>query len=477
MATEAQSLKENLTNDQVVNSFNQLKQLLADYSTKDEGLKYDQVVKYFNDLSDICETLCDATKYSSINIVDSFKIILIHCLNLVQMDNFNLIAGYSTQFLRSYVCIIETNKYKITDLFKVNKQYAQQTFFILLDHLYLSRDIFVYLRKKSIEKELFNFYWSIFFATLSVIYTALHYIQLTCKDLEKYEIILSSFIHHIDAHFDSKCLSEKYHNDLLIKKMLDLVWNLCDRTVLVPSLIKIGFGEATLRWISLPYLTCKDYRPLISILYNIARHDMGADVLNANKAMDILKSFKTYILDTKLDFIVDNDLYKQINVVYHMLLAMLSDSNGTKVENNILDYLLETVLNASKLKSLKCDGFHISEPLVVLMKLFVNDIVVDYALKQAKIKNQSTMKSSMVEFFCSTLIKLTTSEDELVRLASTALANIIWSISFHDAYKFELCNSKDFLTTIQNIHDKELKGNNYFRFLTEAVFSGKLVLD
>ncbi|CAF1536456.1 unnamed protein product, partial [Rotaria sordida] len=53
-----------------------------------------------------------------------------------------------------------------------------------------------------------------------------------------------------------------------------------DRTVVVPSLLRAGFGQSVIEWLNNPTLTDTACRPIVSIVHNLSRHDNGADELN-----------------------------------------------------------------------------------------------------------------------------------------------------------------------------------------------------
>jgi hypothetical protein len=139
-----------------------------------------------------------------------------------------------------------------------------------------------------------------------------------------------------------------------------------------------------------------------------------------------------------------------------MILALLSTpeqiKNDRKRMNNALDQLLQSVSNASKSEEYKDDGFHISEPLVVLVKLFNDDRALDYILQHAQVELDA---SSTLEFFVNLLLKfndtVSSEKDPLKQLTCTALVNILWSVSFQDHYQYK----------------RQLKNNQYLMILLE----------
>lgn len=194
-------------------------------------------------------------------------------------------------------------------------------------------------------------------------------------------------------------------------------------------------------------------RPLISIIHNTSRHDDGINVLNSLGAISVIK---------KVQSRTENS---EINILCCMILALLSTpeqiKNDRKRMNNALDQLLQSVSNASKSEEYKDDGFHISEPLVVLVKLFNDDRALDYILQHAQVELDA---SSTLEFFVNLLLKfndtVSSEKDPLKQLTCTALVNILWSVSFQDHYQYK----------------RQLKNNQYLMILLEK-FSNSIEIN
>lgn len=189
-------------------------------------------------------------------------------------------------------------------------------------------------------------------------------------------------------------------------------------------------------------------RPLISIVHNISRHDDGINILNSLNAIDIIKNIQSWTNNS------------EINILCCMILALLSTPEQIKSDrkrmNNALDHLLQNVSNASKSDDYKDDGFHISEPLVVLVKLFNDDRALDYILQHAQVQLDS---SSTFLFFINLLIQfynnVNSEKDLLKQLTCTALINILWSISFqeHHQYKRQFKNHTNLIQLLQKFSD------------------------
>lgn len=80
-------------------------------------------------------------------------------------------------------------------------------------------------------------------------------------------------------------------------RILSFFWNLTDRTVLIPILLKCDLAKRVINWIcQSSMLTEKGRRPLISIIHNIARHDDGADQLNKYDAIKPIKQYQQMLI-------------------------------------------------------------------------------------------------------------------------------------------------------------------------------------
>jgi len=162
-----------------------------------------------------------------------------------------------------------------------------------------------------------------------------------------------------------------------------------------------------------------------------------------------------------------------------MALAFVIDSyelRDDKFNNTIINHLVSTTIAASKSPKFRYEGFHISEPLIVLMKLCVNDAIIDSILQQ----NEALL------LFCTTLEKFLTlvnnAKDgndvtDVDVLTIVALANILWSISFHDRYKNELIKIAELIKTLEKFRatgltDKVLANSfipHHMSSLTKAI--------
>ncbi|CAF3303428.1 unnamed protein product [Rotaria sp. Silwood2] len=274
--------------------------------------------------------------------------------------------------------------------------------------------------------------------------------------IENHSELYSLLIEHIEQSMPEHCetVIEKEHNlGTINSRSLSLLWNTADRTVLVPILLKCDLAKKVMGWLAQSAkLTDTGRRPLISIVHNIARHDDGADELNKYGAIDKIKEYKKITLE-KTDSRVLTTL---------MALALLSTPEELKRDkkgmNIVLNQLLQLVIDAAKGDRYRRDGFHVSEPLGVLVKMFVvEERTLDYVLCHAETHPPSDIHST-IRLFASLLFKFADAlkgTDRLEQFTLIALLNIFWSISFQEIYASELIQDQELIVTIQKLVEND----------------------
>ena len=148
--------------------------------------------------------------------------------------------------------------------------------------------------------------------------------------------------------------------------------------------------------------------------------------------------------------------------VASMTLALLSTPEQIKEDkkgmNSVLNQLLQLVMLAGKAERFRRNGFHVSEPLGVLVKLFVvEERTLDYVLCHAETEPASDMVST-IRLFLSLLMSFANALkgiDRLEQLTLIALVNIFWSISFQPTYSAELVQQEQFISTIRSFLEHE----------------------
>ncbi|CAF3613199.1 unnamed protein product [Rotaria sp. Silwood1] len=273
--------------------------------------------------------------------------------------------------------------------------------------------------------------------------------------IENYIDLFTLLIDHIDRSMpehSQRIMKQEYGLGDINEGILTLLWNVADQTVLVLTLLKCGLAKKVVAWLSQSTkLTDKSRRPLISIVHNIARHDDGADELNNYGAIDVIKQYQKTELE-KGD---------SRSLVASMALALLSTPEQLKTDkkgmNTVLNQLLQLVMNAAKGDTYRHDGFHVSEPLAVMVKMFVvEERTLDYVLCHAETEPSSDMFST-INIFVSLLFDFSQAlkgDNRLEQFTLIAIFNILWSISFQPNYAQELMKNQKLIETIKHFIDE-----------------------
>jgi len=157
--------------------------------------------------------------------------------------------------------------------------------------------------------------------------------------------------------------------------------------------------------------------------------------LIALNVVDIIKEFEKYN--------EDNDLAAKCCMILALLSTPEQIKNDHKRMNNVLDTLLEMVYEASVSPDHRHpdSSYHLSELLIVFVKLFNDDRTLDYIMEHSQVDLHT---STTTDFFINLLMDYyskVSNENHLKQLTCTTLVNILWSISFHDKYKQKFKNS------------------------------------
>lgn len=143
-----------------------------------------------------------------------------------------------------------------------------------------------------------------------------------------------------------------------------------------------------------------------------------------------------------------------------MALALLSTPDQLKRDkkglNNVLNQLLQLVIDASKSTQYRSDGIHVSEPLCVLVKMFVvEERTLDYVLYHAETEPPSDMIST-IQLFISLFLTFSNaikSPDRLEQFTLIAVLNILWSVSFQPNCAQELIQNSKFIKQIKAFNE------------------------
>ncbi|CAF4237734.1 unnamed protein product [Rotaria sp. Silwood2] len=124
----------------------------------------------------------------------------------------------------------------------------------------------------------------------------------------------------------------------------------------------------------------------------------------------------------------------------------------------ILNQLLQLVIDAAKGDRYRRDGFDVSEPLGVLVKmLVVEERTLDYVMCHAETKPPSDVHST-IRLFTSLLFKFADAlkgTDRLEQFTLVGLLNVFWSISFQQNYASILIQDEELIKTINTFIEKD----------------------
>lgn len=248
------------------------------------------------------------------------------------------------------------------------------------------------------------------------------------------------------------------HSESLIERILTFFWSISDRTCFVPLLIEIGLSKNIVHWLSssITRTISKYWMALISIIHNLSRHDEGVDTLNKYETIEIIKYFQYKYIN------------EEISLLISMILAQLSSpkqhKRDKKIMNNVLNQLLQRTINAARNETVWRDtGFHISEFLSVMVKLFVvEERTLDYILCHAETEPSSDL-SSTIHLFSSLLLSFGNAlnkNNQLEQFTLISILNILWSISFQTQYLQEMIiNNKEAILLVENLADNNNNNN------------------
>ncbi|CAF1275185.1 unnamed protein product [Adineta ricciae] len=247
----------------------------------------------------------------------------------------------------------------------------------------------------------------------------------------------------------ANCTEEDDDLDSLTSCILSFIWNLSDSTIVVPWLLDTELPKMVLKWLKAVTLSSAAAEQFVSIIHNISRHNDGADELKKFDGLCILQNIQN---DNK------EELPDKNNLLISMAIAHLSTVEQIRLDNKrkntILNQLLQMTIDAAQEDDYRDgDGFHVSEPLIVFVKLFVDDRSLEYVLNHAETDPQLTL-SATIALFVDLLIKFQDSSslnDYRRQLVITALLNILWSISFQDRYKTKLKQNDKLIEIIKTI--------------------------
>ncbi|CAF0989919.1 unnamed protein product [Adineta steineri] len=246
-------------------------------------------------------------------------------------------------------------------------------------------------------------------------------------------------------------IDQDFKHDNLTDAVISFIWNLSDRTMLVPRLLKAGYAKSVVDWIltrEMKFTIDKIDAP-IHILHNLARHDDGIDQLNSYDALDVIEEIKT-----QPDIFDDvDDMTTHIAMIRTLLTSIKQiKHDSTYYSNKTVNMLLQLSINAAKNENYRYKGSHVSEPLTVLVKLFYNNEILDNILCKNEIKPSLTT-SSIIELFttllCQLYSKINPDNDLLENYTCVVILNLFWLISNYEKYSYLIGEYKKLMDIVK----------------------------
>lgn len=122
---------------------------------------------------------------------------------------------------------------------------------------------------------------------VGLLHYAAKYIVFKTNDLEQYVSTVTLLLEYIGRSNDPLMDIETF---FLEDYLIYLFVGLTDKVVLIPTLIKAKCAQYALKSIALTDSNPRYQNLLMCMIYNIARHDQGVEVLNDAKTLDIVKN-------------------------------------------------------------------------------------------------------------------------------------------------------------------------------------------
>ena len=417
-------------------------------------------------LTDILNNLSDEKIYTASFSFTVFDTILNKYIKLFDNDEFidAICHHYSIEnnnFLRNLFHIIDHYDFKtVIKLMPIKTQ--RRICFSLFDHINSSITIRSYLQNyENINITLIHTCSFILYTVLKV-FQSLNF-KLTNNDLEKYQIF-KLFITFIDEYFVKKehlRINEKQDYSLIIE-ILHFIWDITCETSTIPIFINANCPQACLRWLVLPYLDVYEYGSIIHILKNIACHDQGTVILKKFQSEKILRQFKNEIFNLKFDLIIHQEKQTDIHRLLALLLVLVVEPDElyiNRIDRDLINQvLLYTKTALTSPTFLDDNHYDISLYLIAIMKLCTNDNVIDYIFQQ----DQYPMYFLTILTTMLSIMENRDIDDDYLRndvLAIMALANILWSISFHDRYKNDLIQNINLIKKLEAFRVSDTTNN------------------
>jgi hypothetical protein len=237
--------------------------------------------------------------------------------------------------------------------------FVREIFFALLDLLSKSQ-ICTYLNdnqhKITLQKEFYKYLTNLFLDLLSqrILSTPLKNNDMVTRKYTNLFCVMRKRVEHdlqLSIRIEQPLVHDKQTTDLI----LSLLWNLSDRTLLVPWLLGIGLVKTMLECLKVTDKSSEIALKIINIIFNISRHDDGADELKKFGGLIILKNIQSNKAEN-----LDHDSGLLISMAIALLSTAEQIRSDNKRMNRILNQLLQDTIDAAKVSYKEETGVIIS---------------------------------------------------------------------------------------------------------------------
>lgn len=150
-----------------------------------------------------------------------------------------------------------------------------------------------HLTSDSVEQLHSNTIGKYFRDLLFLSWMSCNFVPFTSELVSKYMRYLTMLKTYADEKVMRELASKQDQFDSVITHILIFFWCMANRTVLVPSLIQLDLARSAVQWLAnCTCLNAEATEPIIRIIYNMARHDDGADEYNKLGTMDVVKQYQ-----------------------------------------------------------------------------------------------------------------------------------------------------------------------------------------
>lgn len=309
MADEGQTNSSGIVFQELLHKFQQARK------TEDKQNRIRQVTA-------LCNELIDTIEKATSDDTDDFQ----SCFELLYEDLINLENVLSTED---------------------SKLFVREIFFMILDLLNKSQvcrflnnheDIAI-LHKKLYERVVNLLVYAVSVAPTHVLFTKDDVIT------RKYADIFCAMYNRVKSNLSTSIQTQRSTVDDIqtTEFILLFIWNLSDRTIIVPWLLGICFVKTMLECLKIRELPLETINSIISIIHNISRHDDGADEIRKLDGLMTIKDLQTNCMTNFEDY---------TNLSLSMIIALLSTSEQIRFHNKrmniILNQLLQTTIDATE---------------------------------------------------------------------------------------------------------------------------------